>query len=105
MATEKEKELAKQILAKLTEMDTKLASIEDSVGELNSKETSNSVDSKLDDLKNVQKELQATFTKGFADVHKGLAEIKEKNKNRKTAKEIVEGIAGNGQKQNGKQVH
>ncbi|HDR7420622.1 TPA: chromosome segregation protein SMC [Bacillus cereus] len=101
MATEKEKELAKQILAKLTEMDTKLASIEDSVGELNSKETSNSVDSNLDDLKNVQKELQATFTKGFADVHKGLAEIKEKNKNRKTAKEIVEGIAGNGQKQKG----
>lgn len=105
MATEKEMELAKQILAKLTEMDTKLARIEDSIGELNGKEAQNSVESNLDDLKNVQKELQATFTKGFADVHKGLAEIKEKNKNRKTAKEIVEGIAGNGQKQNGKQVH
>ncbi len=101
MATEKEKELARQILAKLTEMDTKLASIEDSVGELNGKEAQNSVESNLDDLKNVQKELQATFTKGFADVHKGLAEIKEKNKNRKTAKEIAEDIARNGQKQKG----
>jgi len=101
MATEKEKELARQILAKLTEMDTKLASIEDSVGELNGKEAQNSVESNLDDLKNVQKELQATFTKGFADIHKGLAEIKEKNKNRKTAKEIAEGIARNGQKQKG----
>ncbi|WP_242230535.1 MULTISPECIES: chromosome segregation protein SMC [unclassified Bacillus cereus group] len=105
MATEKEKELAKQILAKLTEMDTKLARIEDSIGELNCREAQNSVESNLDDLKNVQKELQATFTKGFADVHKGLAEIKEKNKNRKTAKEIIEGMAGNGQKKSGKQVH
>ncbi|EJR89261.1 hypothetical protein [Bacillus cereus] len=105
MATEKEKELAKQILAKLTEMDTKLTRIEDSIGELNGREAQNSVESNLDDLKNVQKELQATFTKGFADVHKGLAEIKEKNKNRKTAKEIIEGMAGNGQKKSGKQVH
>lgn len=88
MATEKEKELAKQILAKLTEMDTKLASIEDSVGELNGKEAQNSVESNLDDLKNVQKELQATFTKGFADVHKGLAEIKEVKQIKKSGKQV-----------------
>lgn len=111
MATEKEKELAKQILAKLTEMEEKVTKIEDSLDRVDNKmgnlngEASKSVDSNLDDLKSVQKGLQATFEQGFADVHKGLAEIKEVNKNRKTAKEIVEGIAGNGQKKSGKQVH
>ncbi|PEC65625.1 chromosome segregation protein SMC [Bacillus toyonensis] len=111
MATDKEMELAKQILAKLTEMEEKVTKIEDSLDRVDNKmgnlngEASKSVESNLDDLKNVQKELQATFTKGFADVHKGLAEIKEKNKNRKTAKEIIEGIAGNGEKKSGKQVH
>lgn len=96
MATEKEIELAKQILAKLTEMDTKLAKIEDSVSELNGKETPTSVESKLDDLKNVHKGLKATFEQGFADVHNGLDEIKQSYKNRRSAKEIVEGIAKNG---------
>ncbi|HEF1906489.1 TPA: chromosome segregation protein SMC [Bacillus cereus] len=90
MATEKEKELAKQILAKLTEMDTKLARIEDSVGELNGKDTLNSVDSKLNDVKSVHKKLQDTFTKGFADINEGIDEI---NKNLKQVKK------------NGKQVH
>ncbi len=82
--TEKEKELAKQILAKLTEMETKLGKIEGSLdkvdskmGNLNGKETSTSVEDKLDDLKSVNKGIQATFEQGFADVHKGLAEIKE----------------------------
>ncbi|PFQ74075.1 hypothetical protein, partial [Priestia megaterium] len=96
MATEKEMELAKQILAKLTEMETtldkidgKLGKVEDSLDMVDSKtdklkrETSTSVDSKLDNLRGVQKGLQATFEQGFADVQKGLAEIKEKNKNRK----------------------
>ncbi|TKI95033.1 hypothetical protein FC699_14265, partial [Bacillus wiedmannii] len=69
MATEKEKELAKQILEKLKEMDTKLASIEDSLDRSDSKmdnlngETSKSVDSKLNDVKSVHKQLQDTFTK------------------------------------------
>ncbi|HDX9713203.1 TPA: chromosome segregation protein SMC [Bacillus cereus] len=79
MATERELELAKQILAKLTEMDTKLARIEDSVGELNGKETSTSVEGKLDDLKSVHTGIKATFEKGLADIHNGLDEI---NKNR-----------------------
>ncbi|MEC2869503.1 chromosome segregation protein SMC [Bacillus bombysepticus] len=99
--TENEKKLIEQIYAKVCDMEKKVNKLGDSIGELNGKETQNSVESNLDDLKNVQKELQATFTKGFADVHKGLAEIKEVNKNRKTAKEIVEGIAENGQKQKG----
>lgn len=105
MATDKELELAKQILAKLTAMDTKLASIEDSVGELNGKETSTSIDSKLGDLKTVQKGLKATFENGFRDIHESLDEISQSYKNRRSAKEIVEGIAGNGQKQKGKPVH
>ncbi|BCC45896.1 hypothetical protein bcgnr5378_22980 [Bacillus cereus] len=108
MATEKEMELAKQVLAKLTEMETKLDKIEGSLDKIDGKmdnlsggETSTSVEGKLDDVKSVYKDLQNTFTEGFANVHKGLAEIKEVNKNRKTAKEIVEGIARNGQKQKG----
>jgi len=96
MATEKEKELAKQILAKLTEMDTKLASIEDSLDRSDSKmdnlngETSKSVESKLDDVKSVHKQLQDTFTKGFADINEGIDEINKK------LKQV---------KKNGKQVH
>ncbi|MCU5203872.1 chromosome segregation protein SMC, partial [Bacillus paranthracis] len=64
-----------------------------------------SLASEVADLQNVNKGIQAVFEQGFADVHKGLAEIKEVNKNRKTAKEIVESMAGNGQKKSGKQVH
>ncbi|HDR7673283.1 TPA: chromosome segregation protein SMC [Bacillus wiedmannii] len=90
MATEREIELAKQILKKLTEMDNKLASIEDSVGELNGKETSTSVEGKLNDVKSVHKGLQDTFTKGFADINEGIDKI---NKNLKQVKK------------NGKQVH
>ncbi|PFJ71580.1 chromosome segregation protein SMC [Bacillus cereus] len=96
MATERELELAKQILAKLTEMETKLDKIDSSLNKvdakldnLNGKETSTSVEGKLDDLKSVNKGIQATFEQGFADVHKGLAEIK-------AIKQI---------KKNGKQVH
>lgn len=111
MATEKEMELAKQILAKLTEMEEKVTKIEDSLDRVDNKmgnlngEASKSVDSNLNDLKSVHKGLQATFENGFRDIHKELSEIKEINKNRKTAKEIVKGIAGNGQKKSGKQVH
>lgn len=93
--TEKEKELAKQILAKLTEMETKLGKIEGSLdkvdskmGNLNGKETSTSVEDKLDDLKSVNKGIQATFEQGFADVHKGLAEIKEVKQIKKNGKQV-----------------
>ncbi|MDA1558968.1 chromosome segregation protein SMC [Bacillus cereus] len=118
MATEKEMELAKQILAKLTELETKLDKIDGSLGKVEDSldivdsktdklngETSTSVEGKLDNLRGVHKGLKATFEQGFRDVQKNLAEIKEVTKNRKTAKEIVEGIAGNGQKKSGKQVH
>lgn len=82
MANESELELAKQILAKLNAMDDRLAKIEGSVGMLNGKETPTSVESKLDDFKNVHKGLKTTFEQGFADIHKGLSEIREVNKNR-----------------------
>jgi acyl carrier protein phosphodiesterase len=87
MATEREMELAKQILAKLTAMENKLDKLDGSLD-------------KLDDLKGVHKDLQNTFTKGFADVNKDLAEIKQSYKNRRSAREIVEGIAGNGKRDN-----
>ncbi|MDJ1473926.1 chromosome segregation protein SMC [Bacillus sp. LS15-K4] len=92
--TENEKELAKQILEKLKEMDTKLASIEDSLDRSDSKmdnlngETSKSVESKWDDLKSVNKGIQATFEQGFADIHKGLAEIKEVKQIKKNGKQV-----------------
>lgn len=94
--TENEKKLIQQIYVKVCEMEKKVNSIGDGLDELNGRETSTSVESKLDDLKNVHKGLQATFEQGFADVHKGLSDISEINKNRKSAREIVEGIAGNG---------
>lgn len=95
--TENEKKLIEQIYAKVCDMEKKVNSIGDDLDELNGK----SVENKLDDLKSAQKGLQDTFTKRFADVNKDLTEIKQIKKNRKTAKEIVEGIARNGQKQRG----
>lgn len=94
MATEKEIELAKQILAKLTEMETKLDKIEGSLDKVDSKmdnlngEISTSVESKLDDLKGVHAGIKATFEQGFADVHKGLAEIKEVKQITKKGKQV-----------------
>ncbi|GAB6620019.1 TPA: chromosome segregation protein SMC [Bacillus cereus] len=82
--TENEKKLLEQIYAKVCEMEKKVNSIGDDLDELSGKETSTSVESKLGDLKNVHKGIQATFEQGFADVHKGLEEIKE---NRSIAKE------------------
>jgi ABC-type phosphate transport system auxiliary subunit len=81
--TDNEKKLLEQIYEKVNR-------IGDNLGELNGKETSNSVESKLDDVKSIHKKLQDTFTKGFADVNKGIDEI---NKNIKRIKK------------NGKQVH
>lgn len=101
MATEKEMELAKQILAKLTEMETtldkidgKLGKVEESLDIVDSKtdnlngETSTSVEGKLDNLRGVHKGLKATFEQGFADVHKGLAEIKEIKQVKKNGKQV-----------------
>lgn len=91
---EKEKELAKQILAKLTEMEEKVTKIEDSLDRVDNKmgnlngETSTSVEGKLDDVKSVYKDLQNTFTKGFADVHEGLAKIKEVKQIKKNGKQV-----------------
>lgn len=103
MATEKEMELAKQILEKLTAMEKKVDKIDDSLGKVNDElsDRGTSLASGVANLQNVNKGIQAVFEQGFTDVNKGLAEIKEKNKNRKTAKEIAEGIARNGQKQKG----
>ncbi|HGE5804343.1 TPA: chromosome segregation protein SMC [Bacillus thuringiensis] len=75
--TENEKKLIQQIYEKVTAMEKKVDSIGDGFDKLNGRETSNSVESKLDDLKNVHTGLQATFLNGFADVHKGLDEIKQ----------------------------
>lgn len=109
--TENEKKLIQQIYEKVCDMEKTVDRIDSSLNNVDSKmddlngKASKSVESNLDDLKSVQKGLQATFEQGFADVHKGLDEIKQSYKNRRSAKEIVEGIAGNGQKKNGKQVH
>lgn len=88
--TENEKKLIEQIYEKVCEMEERVTKLGDSVKGLKNETIE------------VHTGLQDTFTKGFADVHKGIKQI---NKNRKTAREIVEGIAGNEQKQRGKQVH
>ncbi|OOQ91950.1 chromosome segregation protein SMC [Bacillus cereus] len=94
MATEREMELAKQILAKLTEMDSRLEKLDGKMDKLDNR--MDSLEGKMHSSEGIFKGLQATFQQGFADVHKELAEIKQINKNRKSAREIVEGIAGNG---------
>ncbi|WP_088291241.1 chromosome segregation protein SMC [Bacillus mycoides] len=86
--TENEKKLIQQIYAKVCEMEKKVNSIGDSIDGLNGKETSTSVEGKLGDLKNVHKGLKATFEQGFADVHKGLDEIKEIKHIKKNGKPV-----------------
>ncbi|AIY76924.1 TPA: chromosome segregation protein SMC [Bacillus tropicus] len=85
MATEREIELAKQILNKVTAMEKKVDKLDGRVS---------SLESKVDDLKNVHTGLQATFEKGFSDVRNKLDDIIELNNNRKSAREIVESITG-----------
>ncbi|MGE6594739.1 chromosome segregation protein SMC [Bacillus proteolyticus] len=92
--TENEKKLIEQIYDKVVSMEKKVDKLDGRMVNLDIKLTS--VESKMDDLKNVHTGLQATFEQGFDDVRKGLSEIIEINKNRKSAREIVEGIAGNG---------
>ena len=79
MATEKEIELAKQILEKLNAMEKKVEKIDDSLGKINDElsDRGTSLASEVADLQNVNKGIQAVFEQGFSDVHKGLAEIKD----------------------------
>ena len=85
--TENEKKLLEQIYEKVCEMEKKVNSIGDDLDELSGKETSTSVESKLGDLKNVHKGIQETFTQGFADIHKGLSEIREVKQIKKKGKQ------------------
>ncbi|PQZ45658.1 chromosome segregation protein SMC [Bacillus sp. MYb209] len=94
MATERELELAKQILAKVTAMDNKLEKLDGRLDKLDGR--LDKLDNRMDSSEGIFKGLQATFENGFRDIHTSMHEIIEINKNRKSAKEIVEGIAGNG---------
>jgi K+/H+ antiporter YhaU regulatory subunit KhtT len=84
MATEKEREMVEQILEKVTKLENRVTKLGDNVKEL------------VVEQKEVHTGLQATFEKGFSDVRNKLDEIIELNKNRKSAKEIFESIAGKG---------
>ncbi|MDQ4485741.1 chromosome segregation protein SMC [Bacillus cereus] len=88
MATNKEMELAKQILEMLNAMDDRLDRIDDSLGKINDElsDRGTSLASEVADLQNVNKGIQAVFEQGFADVHKGLAEIKEVKQIKKNGK-------------------
>ncbi|OBW53328.1 chromosome segregation protein SMC [Bacillus cereus] len=85
--TDNEKKLIQQMYEKVCDMEKKVDRLDGKM---------DSLEGKIDSLEGSFKGLQNTFTQGFADVHKGLNEIIAINKNRKTAQEIVEGIAGNG---------
>ncbi|MEW5202659.1 chromosome segregation protein SMC [Bacillus cereus] len=86
--TENEKKMFEQMYEMLCEMEKKVERLDNSLGELNGREASTSVEGKLDDVKSVHKELQTTFEQGFADVHKGLAEIKEVKQIKKNGKQV-----------------
>lgn len=81
-----EKKLVQKIYEKVCDMEKKVDRLDGKM---------DSLEGKIDSLEGSFKGIQNTFTQGFADVHKGLNEIIAINKNRKTAQEIVEGIAGN----------
>ncbi|WP_370991406.1 chromosome segregation protein SMC [Bacillus tropicus] len=91
--TENEKKLLELMYEMVSDMEKRVDRIDSSLNKvdgkldnLNGKETSTSVEGELDDLKSVNKGIQATFEQGFADVRKGLSEINEINeinKNRK----------------------
>ncbi|MGW8749478.1 chromosome segregation protein SMC [Bacillus wiedmannii] len=90
MATENEKKLLELMYEMVCDMEKKMDRIDSGLNKmdgkmdkLSSKETQKSLESKVDDLKSVNKGIQATFEQGFADVHKGLAEIKQIKKNGK----------------------
>ncbi|PFM60337.1 chromosome segregation protein SMC [Bacillus cereus] len=92
--TENEKKLIQQIYNKVSAMEKKVDKLDSRMDNLEIKLSS--IESRMDDLKNVHTGIQATFKQGFSDVSESLNEIIEINKNRKSAKEIVEGIAGKG---------
>ncbi|OUB42047.1 chromosome segregation protein SMC [Bacillus thuringiensis] len=83
--TENEKKLIQQIYEKVVSMEKKVDKLD---GRLDS------LEGKIDSLEGSFKGLQDTFMQGFADVHQGLNEIIAISKNRKSAREIVEGITG-----------
>ncbi|CJV59260.1 chromosome segregation protein SMC [Bacillus cereus] len=90
--TEDEKKLIQQIYEKVCDMEKTVGRVEDSLVKSDSKmdklNGETSVDGKLDDIKSVYKDLQNTFTKGFADVNEGLAEIKEVKQIKKSGKQV-----------------
>ncbi|MGH1163353.1 chromosome segregation protein SMC [Enterococcus faecalis] len=92
--TENEKKLLEQIYAKVCDMEKTVDRIDSSLNNVDSKmddlngEASKSVESKLDDAKGVHAGIKATFEQGFADVHKGLAEIKEVKQIKKNGKPV-----------------
>lgn len=84
--TENEKKLIEQMYEMVCEMKKEMDSIDNKLNESNDRETS--LESKLDNLKNINKGIQDTFENGFADVHKGLAEIKEVKQIKKSGKPV-----------------
>ncbi|MFK4466857.1 chromosome segregation protein SMC [Bacillus sp. RC252] len=90
--TENEKKLIQQIYEKVVSMDNRLDKLDGRLDGLDGK--MDSLEGKMDSLEGSFKGLQATFEQGFADVRKEASEIIEIYKNRRSAKEIVEGIAG-----------
>lgn len=93
--TENEKKLLELMYEMVCDMEKKMDRIDSSLNKvdgkldnLNGKETSTSVEGKLDDVKSMNKGIQATFEQGFADVHKGLAEIKEVKQIKKNGKQV-----------------
>lgn len=84
--TDNEKKLMEQMYEMMCEMKKEMDSIGNKLNESNDRETS--VEGKLDDLKSVNKGIQATFEQGFADIHEGLAEIKEVKQIKKNGKQV-----------------
>ncbi|CAG9613893.1 hypothetical protein BACCIP111899_03120 [Bacillus rhizoplanae] len=78
--TENEKKMIEKIYEKVTAMEKKVTKLEDSVTK----------------LEGSFKGLRKTYEQGFSDVRNKLDEIIELNNNRKSAREIVEGITGKG---------
>ncbi|PFR75672.1 chromosome segregation protein SMC [Bacillus cereus] len=73
--TENEKKLIQQIYDKIVSMEQTVDKLDNRMDNLDIKLSS--VESKIDDLKNVHTGLQATFEHGFSDVRKELSKIIE----------------------------
>ncbi|HFK1486570.1 chromosome segregation protein SMC [Bacillus cereus] len=73
--TENEKKLIQQIYDKIVSMEQTVDKLDNRMDNLDIKLSS--VESKIDDLKNVHTGLQATFEHEFSDVRKELSKIIE----------------------------